>query len=126
MSLVVGDSYGHENGYINTKLLIKSKRKITAIFALSNLISLGAIRALTEENLSIPDDVSIICFDDQPYSAYLSTPISVIIQNTAEMGQIAVNLLISQLAAKKLVSNGILLPTTFTPLSSVKKITNNP
>ena len=48
-SLLVGDSFGERNGYLGAKLLLNKPIRPTAIFALSNLISLGAIRAIHEE-----------------------------------------------------------------------------
>jgi LacI family transcriptional regulator len=44
-SLIVGDSFGEQNGYLETKLLLQHKNPPTAIFATSNLISLGVLRA---------------------------------------------------------------------------------
>ncbi len=96
-SLIVGDSFGEQNGYIATKLLLRTAHDFTAILAFSNLISLGAIRALAEEGRKIPDDVSLISFDDQPYSAYLAAPMTAVAQSSAEMGQIAVKLLFDRI-----------------------------
>ncbi len=67
--LIVGDSFTEQSGYIETKLLLKTQPAVKAILALSNLNALGAIRALTEEKRRIPEDTSIISFDDTPYSA---------------------------------------------------------
>jgi len=63
-ALIVGDSFGERNGYVGAKLLLNRSSPTTAIFATSNLISLGAMRAIFEEGLRIPDDISIISFDD--------------------------------------------------------------
>jgi len=100
-TLITGDSFGEKNGYIATKLLLNRERKPTAILALSNLISLGALKAIKEEGLSIPQDISIISFDDQPYCEYLSPPMTMIAQQKAEMGEIAVKLLINQIGSKE-------------------------
>ncbi|UCG58116.1 MAG: LacI family DNA-binding transcriptional regulator [Phycisphaerales bacterium] len=122
-SLIVGNSFGEENGYIESKLLLKKRRDVTAVLALSNLISLGVLRALGEEGLRVPDDISIVSFDEQPYSAYLATPMSTVGQNSVEMGQIAVKLLFSQIESPHLShKEGILLPTTLIKRESVKKL----
>ncbi|HPG38079.1 MAG TPA: LacI family DNA-binding transcriptional regulator [bacterium] len=119
--LIVGDGFGEQNGFLETKLLIRKEKELTAIFALSNLISLGSIRALKEEGLRIPDDISIISFDDQPYSEYLSTPMSTISQQNKEMGQIAVKHLISQIDSTIRPSGEyVLLSTKLIKRSSVK------
>ncbi len=122
-SLIVGESFGEENGYIETKLLLKLKSSPTAIFAVSNLISLGVIRALSEEHLKVPDDVSIISFDDQPYSKFLATPMTTIAQQNTNIGLIATKLLIDHIESDStLEPKGIFLPTNLIVRNSVKKI----
>lgn len=122
-NLIVGDSFGEENGYIETKLLLKQNNIPTAIFAVSNLISLGAIRAIAEEGLKIPDDISMISFDDQPYSGFLSTPMTTVSQQSTQIGQIAIKLLIDQIESnRQLDPKGIFLPTKLIVRDSVKRI----
>jgi LacI family transcriptional regulator len=122
-SLIVGDSFGEQNGYIETKLLLKRKIKPTAIFAVSNLISLGALRALEEEGYKVPDNISMVSFDDQPYSNYLSTPMTTVAQQNAQIGQIATKLLIDQIDSKvQIEPQGIFLPTMLVVRNSIKKI----
>ena len=96
-SLIVGDSFSEQSGYIETKLLLKTQPDVTAILAWSNVIALGAIRALAEEKRNIPEDMSLVSFDDTPYSAYLATPITTVAQTHAEMGEYAVKLLFDQI-----------------------------
>ena len=122
-SLIVGDSFGYENGYIETKLLLKRIPRPTAIFAVSNLISLGALHAIKEEGLDVPGDISIISFDDQPYSALLATPMTTVTQQNEKIGQLAVKLFFNQIESKKPLENqGILIPTRLIVRKSVKKI----
>lgn len=121
-NLIVGDSFGEENGYIETKLLLKQNILPTAIFAVSNLISLGAIRAIAEEGLKIPNDISMISFDDQPYSSFLSTPMTTVSQQSTQIGQIAIKLLIDQIeSGRQLEPKGIFLPTKLVIRDSVKR-----
>ncbi len=122
-ALIVGDSFGEQNGYIAVKLLLKTVHEFTAILAFSNLIALGAIRALSEEGFTIPADVSLVSFDDQPYSAYLAAPMTTVAQSSAEMGQIAVKLLFDRIhAPQRVVRGGILLPTSLVVRGSVRKL----
>lgn len=123
--LIVGDSFGEENGYIETKLLLKQDNPPTALFAVSNLISLGAIRAISEEGLKIPDDISMVSFDDQPYSGFLSTPMTTVSQQNAQIGQIAIKLLIDHIESnRQLEPKGIFLPTKLISRDSVKRNIN--
>ena len=121
--LIVGDSFSEQSGYIETKLLLKTEPKVTAILALSNVNALGAIRALTEERKNIPDDISIVSFDDTPYSAYLATPMTTVMQSYSEMGEVAVKLLFDQIqSSRKETGGGILLPTSLMIRKSVKRL----
>lgn len=120
--LIVGDSFTEQSGYIETKLLLKTQPSTRAILALSNLNALGAIRALTEEHLRIPEDVSIVAFDDTPYSAYLATPLTTVAQPNSEMGEVAVKLLFDRiLSPHRQAKGGILLPATLIPRASVQR-----
>ena len=122
-SLIVGDNFSEQNGYIETKLLLKRSKTPTAIFGLSNLISFGAMRALREEGLSIPGDISLITFDDLPYLDFLSTPMTAVEQQGNEIGNIATKMLIDQIeAGKNYEAEGIFVPTKLIIRNSVKKI----
>jgi LacI family transcriptional regulator len=122
-NIIVGNSFGEANGYIETKILLKRKEIPTALFAASNLISLGALRALNEEGLKVPEDVSIVSFDDQPYSNLLATPMTSVAQQSSEIGSIATKILIDRIESKReFESHGIFLPTKLIIRKSVKNI----
>ena len=92
--LIVGDNFSMENGYRQTRIMFSMENPPTAIFAFSNLISLGVIKATNEMGMKIPEDISLISFDEQPYSAYLGTPMTTISQKKSEMGQLAIDVLL--------------------------------
>lgn len=122
-ALIAGDNFSEQSGYIESKLLLATRPDVRAIFALSNLNALGAIRALTEEKRRIPEDVSIISFDDPPYAAYLATPMTTVAQMHSEMGTVALKLLFDQIKSPNGPTNkGILLPTTLVMRKSIKKL----
>src|SRR6056297_2519287 len=121
--LIVGDSFAQRSGYVATRLLLHAEAKFTAIFAMSNQIALGALQAVSEEGLNIPNDVSIIAFDDSPYAPYLATPMTTVKQRNDEMGQIAVQLLFARLEShKSSPTQGLLLPTRLIERESVANI----
>lgn len=123
-SLIVGDNYTIENGYKQTRILFSMEDPPTAIFALSNLIGLGVMKAVDEMGLKIPDNISLISFDEQPYSAFLATPMTTVDQKKSEIGQLAVNVLLKYIDnkeyRKKLVH--MTLKTNLIIRNSVKKI----
>jgi LacI family transcriptional regulator len=92
---LLGNSFSKQNGYDIGKTLFSLDTPPTAIFALSNLISLGVLEAACELNKSVPSDFSLISFDEQPYSAYLATSMTTIDQQKHEIGIQAVHFLVN-------------------------------
>ncbi len=122
-SLIVGNSFSLQNGYDQTRRLLDQRPDLTAIFAFSNLIALGALRALSENRRSVPKDISVLCFDDQPYCAYLAPPMTTIEQNNAELGRRAVTLLFDRIQQSQSGSTiGVLIPTRLIERQSVGTI----
>jgi LacI family transcriptional regulator len=122
-TLIVGDSFGYQNGYIEMKLLIGRNPRPTAVFAVSNLISLGALHAIDEEGLNVPGDLSIVSFDDQPYSALLATPMTTVAQQNEQIGPLAVKMLFNQIESKLVPEQkGILVPTRLIVRKSVRDL----
>jgi LacI family transcriptional regulator len=119
--LIVGDDFSEESGYKAAKYLLNGSKEISAIFAAGNPIALGSIRAIKEENLSIPDDISLLSFDDQPYCNYFSPPLSSVAQQTKEIGQMAFKIL-NEIVEHNLddTHNKIFLPTKLIIRESVK------
>jgi LacI family transcriptional regulator len=124
-SLIVGDDFSIKTGYMETRILFSMDEPPTAIFALSNLIGLGVIKAVEELGLNIPENVSLIAFDEQPYSAYLGTPMSTIDQKKSEMGQLAVDVLLKYISDKESQTKivNMTLKTQLIKRNSVKFIT---
>ena len=119
-------SLGECVGYIESKLLLQRSKKPTAIFTLGNLNAFGAMRAIVEEGLTIPDNISLISFDDYVHSAFLATPLTAVGQQMEAIGQFAVKLLYNQLdSASTAKSKGISLATQFNERASVKNLTPN-
>lgn len=99
-SLIVGRDFGKENGYIETKLLLKMPSPPTAIFAASDLITLGALQAIFERGWRIPEDISLVAFDDMDFAPFLMSPLTAVAQPKEVMGEIAVKLLVQQFKEK--------------------------
>ena len=92
---VVGDEFSVENGFLETKMLLQNEIRPTAIFALSLTIALGCLKAFKEENVQIPQDISLITFDDHLYLDYLATPITSVVQPVEVICKLAMKYLIS-------------------------------
>ncbi len=116
---VVGDDFTIRNGYLETKLAFSSPNPPTAIFALSNTILLGTIKAVHELGLRIPDDVSIVAFDNQIYMDFLNPAITRISQSTAEMCTLAMRILMQQISGDSTSGVQMLLPPKLVLCDSV-------
>jgi LacI family transcriptional regulator len=96
-ALVRGDDFSEASGYRSTCELLASHPGLSAIFSLSNQNALGALRAMAERNLRVPEDISLVTFDDAPFAEYLASPLSVIRQDVETIGSKAAELLIDQI-----------------------------
>lgn len=120
---VTGDDFTVQNGYLETKLILHQKERPTAIFTLSNTIAMGCMKALKEENLKIPQDISLITFDEHPYLDYLSTPLSCVAQPVSDISKIATKFLFSKLNNKGIRINQVLLKPEIKIKESIKQMT---
>lgn len=94
---VIGDEFTIQNGYISTKLILRGDNRPTAIFALSSTIMLGSLKAIREAGLKIPEDISIITFDNYFYLDFLEPPITRVDQPIGDMCSLAMNILIEKI-----------------------------
>ncbi len=123
--IVVGNEFSIQNGYLETKLLLSRGENPTAIFALSNTIMLGVVKAVKESALGIPEDISIVAFDNNMYMDYLSPVITRVSQSTDEMGTLAARLLFEGMNSKTRKTNKIELTPNLLIGGSVKNIMGN-
>jgi len=88
-----------EAGYKLTEDLIKQKRPFTAILAFDDMTAFGAIRALTKVGLRVPEQCSVIGFDDVATCALYSPPVTTIRQPMQTMGATAVGIVVDGINA---------------------------
>jgi LacI family transcriptional regulator len=85
-----------KGGYDMARELIRSHRDVTAIFAANDAIAFGVLRALLEAKVRIPDDISLIGFDNVALSEVVHPPLTTIHQPKYEIGQAAIEMLVKQ------------------------------
>ena len=86
------------------------------------MISVGAIKAITEKGLSIPQDISMVSFTDTEYSPYLITPLTTISHPVKEIGEKAFKLLLKHMESKySLPSSKIIVETELIVRKSTAK-----
>lgn len=87
-----------ENGYELTKELLMLDEPPTAIFTGNNQLTLGALRAIHEQGLSIPNEIALVAYDDLDWMFVMQPPLTVVAQPIYEMGAKAAQLVFDRIA----------------------------
>jgi len=95
---ILGDDFRTLNGFLETKTLLSLPDPPSAIFTAGDLIALGALQAIKEAGLNIPNDISLLTFDDPMYTNYFSPPMTAVAQPIEQMGEIAVKLIVNRIS----------------------------
>lgn len=118
--LITGNGFTFEAGLGAMKQLLKLPQKPTAVLVGGNVITVGVLEAIHNENLSIPKDISVIGFNDMMLTAYLCSPLTTITHPLEEIGKQAVALLYkAMISPNDSPGKKIVLPTKFMVRSSV-------
>ena len=94
-----GESPSPEPGYLVTKKILATGRPFTALFAFNDISAIGAIRALREAGRSVPEDVSVVGFDDIQSAAFQNPALTTVRQPLRNMGIIAAETLLRRINA---------------------------
>src|ERR1700739_492241 len=88
-------------GYPIAKQLLSKGKPFTALFAYNDISAIGAIRALKEHGLRVPEDVSVIGFDDIPGAAFYTPSLTTVRQPLKRMGEVAAQSLLQRIEGMK-------------------------
>ncbi len=94
-----GDQPTHEPGYLATQRLLSAGPRFTALFAFNDVSAVGAIRAIREAGLRVPQDISVVGFDDVQSAAFQNPALTTIRQPLRDMGDLAAKSVLQQIAA---------------------------
>lgn len=118
----IGGYSTHDDGYRFMKQALQSKNIPTAFFIASDSMAIGAYKAILEYGLRIPEDISIIGFDDIPTAKYMVPALSTIKVYTKFMGECAVDLLLERIKGDRGISKKVIIPTKLLIRESCAKI----
>ena len=88
-----------EVGYEGMKRLLALRQRPTAVFTRNDFTAIGAVSAIKEAGLSIPQDIAIVGYDDVPLAAHTSPPLTTVRQPTREQGKVAAEFLLRRMDA---------------------------
>ena len=94
-----GDMPSHEPGYFAAQWLLAADSPFTALFCFNDVSAIGAIRALREAGLRVPQDVSVVGFDDVSSAAFQNPGLTTVRQPLSRMGMLAAEALVRQIIA---------------------------
>lgn len=112
----------YKSGVTMAERLARSGSGVTAIVAAADILAIGAIKGLYNSGLRVPEDMSIIGFDDLEISQYLAPGLTTIRQQISLKGQRAVELLLEHIADPSLSKQEEILPLKLIERGSVKKL----
>jgi LacI family transcriptional regulator len=109
-ALVVRADFKEDGGYAATRTLLSAKKRPDALFVANNLMTLGALRAVQEAGLRVPDDLLLVGFDEAPWTTLVTPQLTVVAQPTHEIGRQAARLLAT--GSRDLPPRHVVLPPT--------------
>lgn len=92
------DSFSPEVGYFSMKGLLEKRRDFTAIFCFNDIAAIGVIRAVHDAGLRVPEDISVIGFDDIISAAYQRPSLTTVRQPLRDMGNKGAQMLLDAIA----------------------------
>jgi LacI family transcriptional regulator len=119
-NLFIHTDFTLKGAYDATIKVLETTRDFTAVFAISDMIAIGVIRALRDQGLRVPEDVSVIGFDGIELASYITPSLATMRQPVDEIAKTSVSLLIDSIAGKP--SRHVLLDTEPVAGDSVRSV----
>lgn len=111
-----------EDGYHATQKILSRNTLPTAIFAANDAMALGALKAIREKGLKVPDDISIVGFDNIEVTNHTLPPLTTMSVRMEEMGAKAVTMIRDIIDGKKSLQEKILVPVDLVERKSCRRI----
>ncbi len=117
-TMIAGSGWRYEDGYSAMLELLKKLPRLTAVFAASDLLALGAYQAIRESGLEVGQDVSVLGFDNIDIAAQSVPPLTTVSVRRREIGQMAARLLFEALRGDRDYPVRVVLPTVLVERAS--------
>lgn len=103
-----------DNGYLLTQELLRASERATAIFARNDFLAIGALKALREAGIAVPQEMSVVGYNDTVLARYTDPALTSVRTPIAQAGEIAVERLVKAIETKESEFPGTVLPTSLT------------
>ncbi|GFM75568.1 MULTISPECIES: LacI family DNA-binding transcriptional regulator [Pseudomonas] len=113
-ALVCHGNFSLQAGYDGAGAILELPERPTALFCENDEMAIGALKRIKEHGLRVPEDLSLVGFDDIPLAAYCDPPLTTISQPAEAFGQTAVQMLIALIEKKPIEQRHIVLPFELT------------
>jgi len=110
--LVIAGAFNESSGYTAMQRLLLQNPVPDAVFAASDQMAIGAMAAIHESGLRVPEDIALVGFDDIETAQYMHPPLTTVHQDMLGQGQLAVNLLLARINGAESAVETKILPTT--------------
>lgn len=121
--LIFKGRYDVESGYISMRKILEMEKRPTAVFCSNDEMALGAMKAIKQEGIAMPDDISIAGFDDMGFTAYLTPSLTTVLRPVEEMSKEGTQILLNKIENNDNAELGIInLDTKIVIRDSVRKI----
>ncbi len=115
--------YDHESGYQAMQRILEMSEMPTAVFCSNDEMALGAMKAIKQRNIDMPDQISITGFDDMGFTAYLTPALTSVLRPIEEMSKKGAQILLNKINRHEDFDNQIIqLPAKLIIRDSVKKL----
>ena len=119
----VQGKYDLESGYNAMQLILDLEERPSAVFCSNDEMALGAMKAIKQREIAMPDEISIAGFDDMGFTAYLTPSLTTVLRPVEEMSKEGTQILLNKIEQQNAEEVGIInLDTELIVRDSIKKI----
>lgn len=120
--LIFEGEVDYQNGIDSARRIVEEKTDITGLVTTADILAIGALKGFSSMGAKVPEDYSVIGFDDLEISKYLTPGLTTIKQDITKKGEMAVELLSRSMESNDFESEDIIMPLEIVERGSVKQI----
>ncbi len=119
---VLEGSFDCDSGYQAMLALLQLQQRPTAMVAGNDMMAMGLISAAAEHGVRVPDDLSIVGYDDIPFARYMTPALTTIHQDTARIAAVAVQTLLERVQDKQQADRTVMMKPSLVQRASVRRL----